>query len=100
LIGVLSRSSALVANDSGALHLAAGLGVPVTAIFGPTDERFSTPLAAAEGQEDRVIVVSERVWCRPCFLRDCPIDHRCMRRIPASRVVDAVGVQLRLEPGP
>ena len=44
LMGVLSHCRALVANDSGALHLAAAMGVPVTAIYGPTDERYSLPL--------------------------------------------------------
>ena len=34
--------------------------------------------------------ISEPVFCRPCFLADCPIDHRCMKRIPTERVHDAV----------
>ena len=49
LIGVLSHCRALVANDSGALHLAAALGVSVTGIYGPTDERYSTPLMSSQG---------------------------------------------------
>jgi heptosyltransferase-2 len=98
LMGVISHCRALVANDSGALHLAAAMGVPVTAIYGPTDERFSTPLTAREADRDRVAVIFEPVWCRPCFLRDCPIDHRCMTRIPVSRVADAVRAQLQLGP--
>jgi heptosyltransferase-2 len=97
LMGVISHCRVLVANDSGALHLAAAMGVPVTAIYGPTDERFSTPLTAREGDRDRVAAIFEPVWCRPCFLRDCPIDHRCMTRIPVSRVADAVRAQLQLE---
>ncbi len=48
LMGVLSHCRALVANDSGALHLAAALGVPVAGIYGPTDERYSTPLTPSE----------------------------------------------------
>ena len=51
LMGVLSHCRALVANDSGALHLAAALGVPVAGIYGPTDERYSTPLASVEGAQ-------------------------------------------------
>ena len=43
LAGVLSMARALVSNDSGALHLGAALGLPVTAIFGPTDERRTGP---------------------------------------------------------
>jgi heptosyltransferase-2 len=90
LMAVLSHCRALVANDSGALHLAAALGVPVTGIYGPTDERYSRPLPSEEGADDRVATLSERVFCRPCFLRDCPIDHRCMKRIPTERVYATV----------
>jgi heptosyltransferase-2 len=90
LMGVLSHCRALVANDSGALHLAGALGVPVAGIYGPTDERYSTPLTSVEGASHRVAAISEPVFCRPCFLADCPIDHRCMKRIPVSRVFDSV----------
>lgn len=90
LMGVLSHCRALVANDSGALHLAAALGVPVAGIYGPTDERYSRPLPSEEGADDRVATLSEQVFCRPCFLRDCPIDHRCMKRIPTERVYTTV----------
>ena len=90
LMGVLSHCRALVANDSGALHLAAALGVPVVGIYGPTDERYSHPLAAVEGADDRTRTLAEPVFCRPCFLADCPIDHRCMKRISTGRVLDNV----------
>jgi heptosyltransferase-2 len=99
LMGVLSHCAALVANDSGALHLAAALGVPVAGIYGPTDERYSKPLPSSESGDNRVATLSERVFCRPCFLRDCPIDHRCMKRIPAERVYTTVR-QLVLYGGP
>ena len=90
LMGVLSHCRALVANDSGALHLAAALGVPVAGIYGPTDERYSVPLTSVEGASDRVAAIAEPVFCRPCFLADCPIDHRCMKRISTERVHDSV----------
>jgi heptosyltransferase II len=89
LMGVVSHCTVVVANDSGALHLAAGLGVPVVGIWGPTDERSSTPVTPYEDART-VAVISESVFCRPCFLADCPIDHRCMKRIPTERVHDAV----------
>ena len=60
------------------MHLAAAAGVPVTAIFGPTNER-----ATALGEHD---VLLEPVFCRPCMLRECPIDHRCMKRISGRGV--------------
>jgi heptosyltransferase-2 len=83
LMGVLAACRAFVSNDSGAMHLAAAVGVPVTAIFGPTDERATAPI----GDND---VILRQVFCRPCMLRDCPIDHRCMRRISADDVYAAV----------
>lgn len=90
LMGVLSHCRALVANDSGALHLSAALGVPVAGIYGPTDERYSRPLTSIEGAGDRVAAIVEPVFCRPCSLADCPIDHRCMKRISTDRVYDSV----------
>jgi heptosyltransferase-2 len=87
LIGVLERCRAFVSNDSGAMHLAAAVGVPVTAIFGPTNEKATAPL----GDHD---VILRQVFCRPCMLRDCPIDHRCMKRIDADSVFAAVARRL------
>jgi heptosyltransferase II len=89
LMGVVSHCDVVAANDSGALHLAAGLGVPVVGIWGPTDERYSRPITPHEDAHT-VTAVSESVFCRPCFLADCPIDHRCMKRISTARVHDAV----------
>jgi lipopolysaccharide heptosyltransferase II len=83
LVGVLSRLSALVTNDSGPMHLASALGVPVVAVFGSTDWRETAP---AQG---RARVVREAVFCAPCMLRECPIDHRCMRRVDVDRVAGA-----------
>jgi heptosyltransferase-2 len=87
LVGVVERTAAFVSNDSGAMHLAAALGRPVVAIFGPTDERATRPL----GDHD---VITAPVFCRPCLLRDCPIDHRCMTRISVDAVYRAVAARL------
>lgn len=83
LAGIIARCRVFVSNDSGAMHLAAALDRHVVAIFGPTDERATGPL----GDHD---VMTEPVFCRPCMLRDCPIDHRCMKRITADAVFTAV----------
>jgi lipopolysaccharide heptosyltransferase II len=97
LAGVLASCRALVANDSGALHLAAAIGVSVTAMFGPMDERLTAPRAAslepgAPSSEvrapSRVAVLTHPVWCRPCMLRECPLDHACMKGIDVPRVLD------------
>ena len=92
LAGVISRCAAFVSNDSGAMHLAAALGVPVVAIFGPTDERVTSPLASATVVSNVVMpdVLTHSVFCRPCMLRDCPIDHRCMTGITVDTVVGTV----------
>jgi len=87
LAGVLSRTAVCVSNDAGGMHLASALGLPVVAIFGPTDERSTRPA----GDHDLIV---EPVFCRPCMLRDCPIDHRCMKRITVDRVFDAVAERL------
>jgi heptosyltransferase-2 len=68
-------------NDSGAMHIASALGVPSVTVFGPTDETATGPLGPAAR------LVREPVDCAPCLLRECPIDHRCMTRVTADRVV-------------
>lgn len=83
LVGVISRTTAVVTNDSGAMHLAAALGRPVVAVFGPTDDRVTRPIGDHH-------VLTSSVFCRPCMLRDCPIDHRCMKRIGVDDVHAAV----------
>lgn len=82
LVGITARAGVFVSNDSGAMHVAAALGRPVVAIFGPTDERATGPIGAHH-------MITEPVFCRPCLLRDCPIDHRCMKRITVDRVAAA-----------
>jgi heptosyltransferase-2 len=83
LAGVLARCRTLVTNDSGAMHLAAAAGVPVTAMFGPTREHATGPLGDAH------VVLTHDVWCRPCMLRECPLDHACMRGIAPAAVATA-----------
>lgn len=87
LTGVLARARVLISNDSGAVHLGAALGVPVTALFGPTDERIVSPRPARQATPARVL--THQVWCRPCWLRECPLDHACMRGIAVDVVVEA-----------
>ena len=91
-----------MSNDSGAMHLAAAVGVPVTAIFGATDERATGPMefggrtTAAGGHR----VLTAQAFCRPCLLRECPIDHRCMKRIGAEQVLAAVEQSMQAAAGP
>jgi heptosyltransferase-2 len=67
------------------MHIAAAAGVPVAAIFGPTDERRTSPLPHPSMRRTAILV--GEAWCRPCLLRTCPIDHRCMTSIGVDRVV-------------
>ena len=87
LAAVLALGSACVSNDSGAMHVAAAVGTPVVSIFGPTREHETAPLTRAGGRAE---VVTHPVWCRPCMLRECPIDHRCMTGITPQRVFGAL----------
>jgi heptosyltransferase-2 len=84
LAAVLAASQACVTNDSGAMHVAAAVGAPVVALFGPTIVEATRPLTRRGGRAE---VLTQKVWCRPCMLRECPLDHRCMTRITPERVL-------------
>jgi hypothetical protein len=66
------------------MHLAALLGVRTVSIFGSTEPALTGPLGAGH------TIIRKRAECSPCFLRECPIDFRCMREIEAATVVAAV----------
>jgi heptosyltransferase-2 len=84
LIDELRKCRLLLTNDTGTMHLAALLGVPVVAVFGSTEPRLTGPLGNGH------IVLRHHVECSPCFLRECPIDFRCMKAISADEVAAAV----------
>ena len=77
---LVRRCDLMVTNDTGPRHLAAAFGVPVVTVFGPTDPAWTVIDFAAERQ------VIEPVFCGPCQLKTCPLDHRCMTRIGPARV--------------
>jgi len=83
LAGVMAACRALVTNDSGAMHLGAAVGIRVTGVFGPTSEDATRPMG------DGHTVVTHPVWCRPCMLRECPLDHACLLGIGVDAVLDA-----------
>jgi heptosyltransferase-2 len=82
LPALLSQCHLFLGNDSGAMHVAAAVGLPVVAIFGPTDPLGTAPVTP------RSSIVQEKSYCSPCFLRHCPTDHRCMTKI-SSQAVEA-----------
>ena len=84
LIAELPACDALLTNDTGTMHLAAWLGVPVIALFGSTEPTLTGPLGSGHR------IVRHHVECSPCFLRECPLDFRCMRSIEAPEVLTAL----------
>ena len=88
LIQQLCRCELLLTNDTGTMHLAAFLGVPTVSIFGSTEPALTGPLG--EGH----IVLRRHVECSPCFLRECPLDFRCMKAVTVDDVVRAVATVL------
>ena len=89
LPALLSRCHLFIGNDSGVMHVAAAVGLPVVAIFGPTDPAGTPPVTP------RCTIVQEKPHCSPCFLRRCPIDHRCMKRITPEAVISAAQFWIR-----
>jgi heptosyltransferase-2 len=83
LMGLIKECHLFITNDSGPMHLAAALGVPQLAIFGSTSEVATGPLS------ERAQVIKHQVDCNPCFLRECPIDFRCMLGIAVEDVLTA-----------
>ena len=84
LISLLKGCDALLTNDTGTMHLAVMLGVPVVAVFGSTEPRATGPV----GRMHRVL--QHAVPCGPCFLRDCPRDFACMEKVSVQEVVCAL----------
>jgi len=84
LLALLSCARVVVANDSGPIHLAAGVGVPVVAFFGPTDPGRTAPTGAPSRVLDRY------VFCSPCYLKQCPYGHECMKEISVEDALRAV----------
>jgi lipopolysaccharide heptosyltransferase II len=93
LIDELRECRLLLTNDTGTMHLAALLGVPVIAIFGSTEPRLTGPLGNGH------IVLRNHVECSPCFLRECPIDFRCMKAVSVQEVANAVSSILSKQSG-
>jgi heptosyltransferase II len=80
----ISRCNLFVTNDSGPMHIASALGVPMVAIFGSTNLKSTGPIG-----KGKIEIVQNQPECAPCLLRECPIDHRCMTSIITSDVLQA-----------
>ena len=87
--GVVSCLEALVANDSGAMHLGAAVGIPTVGVFGPTNSDETHPVGR------RAVFVRGVAECSPCRHVTCPIDHRCMTSVMPESVVDLLLREVR-----
>jgi ADP-heptose:LPS heptosyltransferase len=88
LIELLKTCDLLLTNDTGTMHLADVLSVPTVAIFGSTDPARTGPQGAGHR------IVHHAVSCSPCFLRECPIDFRCMLGVTPEEVAAVIVEQL------
>ena len=87
LCAVLKACRVLLTNDTGPMHVAAAVGTPVVAIFGSTSPNLTGPGLPGDPRHH---LLDSHAPCSPCFLRECPIDFRCMRGVPVERVANAV----------
>ena len=87
LMIALSGCRALLTNDTGPMHVAAALGIPVVVPFGSTSPELTRPGLPGDPTHR---LLRQPVPCAPCFLRECPIDLRCLKGIEPRRVADAV----------
>lgn len=84
LINELRECDLLLTNDTGTMHLADLLRVPTVSIFGSTEPQRTGPL----GQGHRIF--RHHVECSPCFLRECPLDFRCMAAVTSAEVIAGI----------
>jgi len=85
LKALLCRARLLVSNDAGARHVAAAFDVPSVVFFGPTS------VAKTPENLDAIEILESDHDCRPCYRRECPIDHRCLRSIGVEAAEAAAG---------
>lgn len=83
LASIISLCGVFLSNDSGPMHIADALGVPVVALFGSTNEIVTGPFSQNG-------VIHKHVACSPCYKRICPIDFRCMKAIEVEEVYQQV----------
>jgi len=87
LMSLLKLCRVLLTNDSGPMHVAAALGTPVVVPFGSTSPELTGPGLPGDGRNR---LLKSDAPCSPCFLRECPVDFRCMNGIGVEQVVEAV----------
>lgn len=81
LMSFIKACHVFLTNDSGPMHIAAALGVPLVALFGSTSDKTTGPYQGGT-------VIHKHVPCSPCYRRECPIDFRCMKEIDVDHVYE------------
>ena len=79
LIALINQCHFFLTNDSGPMHVASALGIPLIALFGSTSDIATSPYNGGK-------VIHKHVPCSPCYRRECPIDFRCMTQITVEEV--------------
>jgi heptosyltransferase II len=87
LMALLKFCQVLLTNDTGPMHVGAALGTPVVVPYGSTSPELTGPGLPSDPLH---WLLKSDAPCSPCFLRECPIDFRCMHHIPVRQVVEAV----------
>ncbi|EOD81721.1 ADP-heptose--lipooligosaccharide heptosyltransferase II [Grimontia indica] len=83
-VDVLAACNVVFSNDSGLMHVAASVNTRIVAIFGSSSPEYTPPLST------RVAIVSNDIDCRPCFKRQCPLEHlKCLDELSPSTVFSA-----------
>lgn len=83
LMALIQTCHLFLTNDSGPMHVASALGIPLIALFGSTSDTTTGPYNGGH-------VIHKRVPCSPCYRRECPIDFRCMTRIEVQEVYQEI----------
>ncbi len=78
-VAILAEVNLLISNDMGLAHVSSAVGTKTLTIFGPTNPLTTKP-------RNSEIIRRKDVECSPCMLRDCPIDHHCMKWISPEEV--------------
>lgn len=88
LIALIQTCHLFLTNDSGPMHVASALGIPLIALFGSTSD-------IATGPYNGGCIIHKHVPCSPCYRRECPIDFRCMTRIEVQEVYEKIQILLK-----